>query len=372
MKLNDFSIQLVKYWSKTNIVYKGVLFEDSFENYLNKESISICQFLYFLCIEDIAKYVERTYYTNKDRHFRYKVSSMIKLFIVKCFRTLSYDKTISSLTEEEAILLSFFDENDQIKLPSGGTLHHFVKYRLGEEGINEIMMLLGEKILNLSSEKEAKIDSTPLEASRYDENADYHPHYGCKMDKAHITMVGTLPVFMTHTRGLAGDPQELIKHIEALKKMDAKIESYSADGGYDSFDAHADIWYHLNARPIISYASNAVINKEGEKERIDHWINKNWNIGGDVHAPMEDKLKFLYEIGRREQVGMYLRNQNILDKLFQALYKKRAECEKIHGHIKQVVKFDIRRTRNESKKLYSLLNFVAYQLLVLAELQNKV
>ena len=85
-------------------------------------------------------------------------------------------------------------------------------------------------------------------------------------------------------------------------------------GGYDSFDAHADIWYHLNARPIISYASNAVINKEGEKERIDHWVNKNWKIGGDVHAPMEDKLKFLYEIGRREQVGMYLRNQNIVDK----------------------------------------------------------
>jgi len=256
--------------SKTNIVYKGVLFEDSFENYSNKESISICQFLHFLCTEDIAKYVERTYYTNKDWHFRYNVSSMIKLFIVKCFRSLSYDKTISSLTEKEAIQLSFFDEDYQIKLPSGGTLHHFVKYRLGEEGINEVMMLLGEKILKLSSEKEAKIDSTPLEASRYDENADYHPHYGCKMDKAHITMVGTLPVFMTHTKGLAGDPQELIKHIEALKKMDAKIELYSADGGYDSFDAHADIWYHLNARPIISYASNAVINKEGEKERIDH------------------------------------------------------------------------------------------------------
>src|SRR5664280_3809731 len=79
---------------------------------------------------------------------------------------------------------------------------------------------------------------------------------------------------------------------------------------------------------------NAVINKEGENERIDHWVNKNWNIRGDFHAPMEDKLIFLYEIGRRKQVGMYLRNQNILDKLFQAMYKKRAECEKIHGHIK--------------------------------------
>ena len=121
--------------NKTNIVYKEVLYEDSFENYLNKEGVSICQFLHFLCIEDIAKHVERTYYTNKGWHFKYNVSSMIKLFIVKCFRKLSYDKTISSLTEEEAILLSFFDENGKIKLPSGGTLHHFVKYRLGEEGI---------------------------------------------------------------------------------------------------------------------------------------------------------------------------------------------------------------------------------------------
>ena len=106
-----------------------------------------------MCIEDIAKYVERTYYINKDWHFKYKVSSMIKLFIVKCFRKISYDKTISSLTEEEAIILSFFDENDQIKLPSGGTLHHFVKYRLGEKGINDVMMLIGEKILELSSER---------------------------------------------------------------------------------------------------------------------------------------------------------------------------------------------------------------------------
>ncbi|AKB57659.1 hypothetical protein MSBR2_1143 [Methanosarcina barkeri 227] len=81
---------------------------------------------------------------------------MIKLFVVKCFRQLSYDKTISSLTEEEAILLSFYDENGQIKLPSGGTLHHFMKYRLGEKGVNEIMMLIGEKILKLFSGKGSK------------------------------------------------------------------------------------------------------------------------------------------------------------------------------------------------------------------------
>lgn len=91
------------------------------------------------------------------------------------------------------------------------------------------MMLLGEEILKLSMEKEAKIDSTPLEASRYDKHADYNPHYECKMDKAHITMVGTCPVFMTHIKGLAGDSSELANHIEALKKMNADLEFYSAD-----------------------------------------------------------------------------------------------------------------------------------------------
>jgi hypothetical protein len=35
---------------------------------------------------------------------------MIKHFVVKCFRKLLYDKTISSLTEEEDIMRFFVDE----------------------------------------------------------------------------------------------------------------------------------------------------------------------------------------------------------------------------------------------------------------------
>ncbi len=58
------------------------------------------------------------------------------------------------------------------------------------------------------------------------------------------------------------------------------------------------------------------------------------------------------------------------DNLFLSLYKKRGECEPKHGHIKDVLKFNIRRIRVESRKLYSLLSFVSYQLLVLTEVQN--
>jgi len=37
-----------------------------------------------------------------------------------------------------------------------------------------------------------------------------------------------------------------------------------------------------------------MINPEGEEKRMNHWVNKKWKISGDVHASMENKIKFLY------------------------------------------------------------------------------
>ncbi len=355
------------------MVFKGVSFTDSLKNYLGKDNVSLCQFLCFLNIADIVQYVKNNFYSDKDWHFRYDISGMIKLVVVKFFRHQPYKKLV--ITEEEAWLLGFKERDNgkgdyTIPIPSGGTLHHFVKYRLGVEGINKIMLMVGEKIVKLIEKKDAKLDSTPLEASRYDTHSDYNPHYECKMDKAHITMIGTYPVFMTYTDGLAGDSPELPLHIAALLKMNAKINEYCLDGSYDSFQNHADIWYNLNAHPSISLSSDAVINKEGEIERIDHWVNKMWNLGGSRHMRIDEKLKFLYENDRQEQVGMYLRNQNLRSKTFPDSLKLRKECERIHGHIKITVKFDVRRIREKSRELYSKLNFVVYQLLLLTNLQN--
>ncbi len=87
---------------------------------------------------------------------------------------------------------------------------------------------------------------------------------------------------------------------------------------------------------------------------------------------IDDKLRFLYEHGRDEQVGMYLRNLNLRDKTFLDSYKLRKECERIHGHMKITLKFDVRRIREENRELYSKFNFVVYQLLLLTNLQNGV
>ena len=62
--------------TKISKVFKGILVQDSLENYLNKVNVSICQLLLFLDISDIAKQVE-------DWHFKYNVAAMIKFAIVK-------------------------------------------------------------------------------------------------------------------------------------------------------------------------------------------------------------------------------------------------------------------------------------------------
>jgi hypothetical protein len=351
-------------------VFKGVPFTDSLKNYLAIGNVSLCQFLFFLNIADIAQHIENNFYSDKDWHFRYDVSAMIKFAVLKFFRQQPYKKIV--LSEEEAWLIGFKEKNGKYLVPSGGTLHHFVKNRLGIEGVNKIMEMVGEKIIKLVSSKDAKLDSTPLEASRYDAHSDFNPHYECKMDKAHITMVGTYPVFMTYTDGLAGDSPQLPLHIAALLKMNAKINEYHLDGSYDSFENHADIWYKLKAKPLISLPVDAVINEEGEIERIDHWANKMWKLGGSRHMKINDKLRFLYDNGRTEQVGMFLRNLNLRDKTFPDSCKLRKECERIHSHIKITLKFDVRRIREQSRELYSKFNFVAYQLLLFTNLQNGV
>jgi hypothetical protein len=73
-----------------------------------------------------------------------------------------------------------------------------------------------------------------------------------------------------------------------------------------------------------------------------------------------------------EQVGMYIRNKNLEDKTFSESYILRLECERIHGHIKNTVKFDVRRIIDESRELYVKLNFITYQLLVLMNLAHNI
>jgi hypothetical protein len=76
------------------------------------------------------------------------------------------------------------------------------------------------------------------------------------MDKAHITLIGTYPLYMTYTKGLAHDSPQLNSHIEFLKVLNIGVDSYALDGAYDSFTNYADIWYYLNVNHTISLHSS--------------------------------------------------------------------------------------------------------------------
>lgn len=65
------------------------------------------------------------------------------------------------------------------------------------------------------------------------------------MDKAHITMTGTCPVFMTYTNGLAGDSPQLTSHIDALLRMQAKIDEYRLDGNSAPLFSRLALFYRV-------------------------------------------------------------------------------------------------------------------------------
>jgi len=183
-------------------------------------------------------------------------------------------------------------------------------------------------------------------------------------------MLDTFPVYMSFTRGLVHDSKELHQHIMTLKQIGANVDEYYLDAGYDSIHIHADIWYHLGAHPYIQFGPRAICHQEGSIRRIDHWVNKYWKNGGNVHDSLSSKLKFLFEHNRCEQVGRYIRNTNIANPDFHSYYSKRNACERIHDHIKDTVKFDVRGIRNLSKPLYAFVNFVVYQCLILTNLHR--
>ena len=338
--------------------------EDGFEEI--EPGFSLTEFLSSPYLDTIAQTIEREYYSRQVSRFHYPVILMIKLLVIKCFRKQSYARTIRLLTEDDCFNLGAEKTEAGYLLPNPATLHSFVKYRLGVEGVERLMHLVGEAIvLWAQKERVGIIDSTPIEASRYDRYALFHPHYQVKMDKAHIFNLGPYPLTMVYSNGTDADLTHLFPLIERVEALKPKLSLVLLDTGYDSYEAHAHLWYHLNARPCIDTRDGAVIQEEGTEPRIRHWVNKLWRAGGDIHAPLTQQLRFLYQHGRVEQVGMHLRNKNLLDPEFPTLIQSRGECERIHGRIKASVTFHLKGIRHESRKLYMTLNFVAYQILLL-------
>lgn len=94
---------------------------------------------------DIVTTIEQTYYkvTSKE-YFHFSVDFIIKLSVVMHHRKIAYRHFQSEITEE--VLSPHLPKNTTSYLPTPSTLHHFVKYRLGEEGGEAPMYFIGKRI----------------------------------------------------------------------------------------------------------------------------------------------------------------------------------------------------------------------------------
>ena len=143
------------------------------------------------------------------------------------------------------------------------------------------------------------------------------------------------------------------------------------DAGYDSLELHTLIFEKLHA-PLIQLRSDAQLSQLGSEKTIIKQINTFWRKGGNTQMSLTEKLVFLCKNGKREMVGAYLRNQTILHgREVKDAMKRRGTCERKHAHLKKTVKFDVVHCKKNNRALSAIMNFITFQLLMLANLQNR-
>ena len=278
-------------------------YEPIFNNGVIPPDMSICWLISQLNISGIVRKIEQTYYSPHHRdYFHYPIDFLIKLTVVMTYRRIAYRHIRRKITEED--LSHLLPVKSPLWLPSPSTLHYFVKYRLGEEGMEVLMFLISKKIVHfLKSETEVIIDSTPLVASRYCPNSLFNPHYQVKMDKAHILNLGAYPLFMIHSEGTENDKPYAHFLIKIAELLGVSCDRVLMDAGYDSLELHTLIFEKLHAKHLIQLRSDAQLSQLGSEKTIIKQINTFWRKGGNAQMSLTEKLVFLFcKNGKREML----------------------------------------------------------------------
>lgn len=230
--------------------------------------------------------------------------------------------------------------------PSDGWISDFrnheysrFRYELLEE-VEELIMSLGDGIAIYTG------DSTPLEASRYSEWADYNPHYRIKMAKEHIIMRNGNPLLFRITNGNKGDNPELKRLLEGMDST-RKSGCFLVDGGYDSFETYVDVYLKTGIVMSGNAGVNAVIHREALWNNVVRRYNKLHRLSGfrpSSTATPDFIIRFLANHGEREIVGWFLRNLDIMrgKKVHAEHARIRHLCETVHRAMKRWVNLDVR------------------------------
>jgi len=291
---------------------------------------------------------------------------LLLLYLFMECRKTTYRGVVRNLNAHECECLGFpRSGNGRCRRPSAATLNHFVNHVLAhldeEIGIEVAREVLNECGLLFT------IDSTPLQASRYNFNADFNVHYNIRMDKAHIIMAGGFPVAMIQSGGNAGDSPFCIPLVRRACGIShgLMINEFHADGAYDAFRTYAHVYIATGAVMRCNQGTDAVCSGVDD-ERIRKEYNGMWKTDGyDPHMKndVDFMLRFLYRHGNVELVGRYIRDRSMELDEKEGKTNARHVCETVHRAMKRWIEFSIFRLVKGTKTIRTRCRFLCLQLL---------
>lgn len=190
-------------------------------------------------------------------------------------------------------------------------------------------------------------DSTPVEASRYSEWAQFNAHYRIRMCKLHIIMADGVPLVWSITHGNVGDNPEFRRLLGRLDNTRRPGSLMLTDGAYDSWETYADVY----ALTGLAMSSNTGVDSVfhdgsswGRLLRLYNRMNKEPDFKPQRYVSNDYILRFLIRHGHRERVGWFLRNLDMMrgEGIHREHARRRHVCETVHRAMKRWVDLDVR------------------------------
>ena len=291
-------------------------------------------------------------YREQTRHVRFTAVQMMTIILFMEVKKLTYPELAEKLDGRGGQVVRKnlgmpMGKDGRYLRPSNAWIstfrnHDFMMF------CEEFEREMSEHILaqDRSSDPVFTADSTPLEASRYSEWADFNPHYRIKMAKDHIIMVNGIPLFHRVTNGNKGDNPEL----RALVKRFGGTRlggCFLTDGGYDSCESYIDVYLRTGTVMSSNVGVDGVIHPEANWKNVLRRYNRlhrEPNFKPSNMVTPDFVIRFLANHGERELAGWFLRNLDIMrgDRIHAEHARMRHVCETVHHAMKRWVDFDVR------------------------------
>ena len=331
--------------------------------------------------------------------------TLAQLFVVNLIREAcgaQYAAVAPKLGPAVCRALGLPREGGRYRKPSVGTMNGFVKHvwpTMSEAFSLEYSAAVLSAELEEADGLLLTVDGTPMEASRYNFDADFNGHYRIRMDRMHIVMLNGHPLFGVHREGNVNDSEvlgELCALLSRIRGVHGRPFKIMMDAGYDSFHCYAEMYLATGCRPRCVIRSGAAIHPEASWHSIQGLYGRmHREEGFDPHRKNDEEfvLRFLARNGRSELVGMYLRNCEIERQAAEGgpaagpdsgaeeasgagaapdapdggtaagRDTDRQVCETVHHAMKRWVRFDVRGMRHATRKADADFKFACCQVL---------